>query len=38
MSWSGRAGKNANAALLVSVSPGDFPYPGRSAARSGRGR
>ncbi len=28
MSWSGRAGKNANAALLVSVSPGDFPYPG----------
>ena len=28
MSWSGRAGKNANAALLVSVSPEDFPYPG----------
>lgn len=28
MSYSGRAGKNANSALLVSVSPGDFPYAG----------
>ena len=28
MSWSGRAGENANSALLVSVTPGDFPYAG----------
>ena len=28
MSYSGRAGKNANSALLVSVSPVDFPYAG----------
>ena len=28
MSYSGRAGKNANSALLVSVSPEDFPYAG----------
>ena len=28
MSWSGRAGENANSALLVSVTPADFPYPG----------
>ena len=28
MSWSGRAGRNANSALLVSVSPADFPCPG----------
>ena len=28
MSWSGRAGKNANSALLVSVTPADFPYAG----------
>ncbi len=28
MSYSGRAGKNANAALLASLQPGQFPYPG----------
>ena len=28
MSWSGRAGENANSALLVSVTPADFPHPG----------
>ena len=28
MSYSGRSGKNANAALLVSLHPKDFPYPG----------
>lgn len=28
MSYSGRAGKNANSALLVSVTPADFPYAG----------
>ena len=28
MSYSGRAGENANSALLVTLSPADFPYPG----------
>ena len=28
MSFSDRAGENANAAVLVTVQPGDFPYPG----------
>lgn len=28
MSYSGRGGENANAALLVSLNPADFPYPG----------
>ena len=28
MSYSGRAGENANSALLSSISPEDFPYPG----------
>ena len=28
MSYADRAGENANAALLVSVEPGDFPYEG----------
>ena len=28
MSYSGRDGENANAALLVTVNPGDFPEPG----------
>lgn len=28
MSYSGRSGENANAALLVSLQPKDFPYPG----------
>ncbi len=28
MSYSGRAGENANSALLVGLSPEDFPYPG----------
>lgn len=28
MSYSGRAGENANAALLVTVNPADFPYEG----------
>ena len=28
MSFSGRAGENANAALLVTVNPRDFPYEG----------
>ncbi len=28
MSWSGRAGENANSALLVGLDPSDFPYPG----------
>lgn len=28
MSYSGRSGENANAALLVTLKPEDFPYPG----------
>lgn len=28
MSYSGRAGENANSALLVTLSPADFPHPG----------
>ena len=28
MSYSDRAGENANAAVLVTLNPGDFPYPG----------
>ena len=28
MSYSGRSGLNANSALLVSLNPRDFPYPG----------
>lgn len=28
MSYSGRGGENANAALLVTLKPEDFPYPG----------
>ncbi|MDD7652946.1 MAG: hypothetical protein SOY32_03845 [Candidatus Faecousia sp.] len=28
MSYSGRSGENANAAVLVSLQPRDFPYPG----------
>lgn len=28
MSYSDRAGENANAALLVTLNPADFPYPG----------
>lgn len=28
MSYSGRSGQNANSALLVSLNPRDFPYPG----------
>ena len=28
MSYADRDGENANAALLVTVNPGDFPYPG----------
>ncbi len=28
MSYSGRAGENANSALLVGLAPSDFPYPG----------
>ncbi len=28
MSYSGRAGKNANSALLTGITPEDFPYPG----------
>ncbi|MGM9521520.1 MAG: NAD(P)/FAD-dependent oxidoreductase [Oscillospiraceae bacterium] len=28
MSYSGRSGENANSALLVGLSPQDFPYPG----------
>ncbi len=28
MSYSGRSGTNANAAVLVSLQPKDFPYPG----------
>ena len=28
MSYSGRSGENANSALLVGLSPSDFPFPG----------